>query len=204
MNGVHSSAGVGSGNLEQRTLQHRALTLSRWNQSAAAFHPQAFGEFRPPLADKRGWKGAICKESITRHRWQPRYVFWAGVLLAALLTGCQAPQPTPDAKTAVSPPPSAPDPSAKISAAQTSSVLGLQPRELQKMLGLPKLVRRDAPAEIWQYRSEACVLDVFIYRVAAGARVKYAEARTIQAEPAKTDDCVKAIRQQNSPDRLPT
>lgn len=72
------------------------------------------------------------------------------------------------------------------------------------MLGLPKFVRRDAPAEIWQYRSDACVLDVFIYQAATGAQVKYAEARTVSAEPAVTDECVNAIRQQKSTDRLPT
>lgn len=95
-------------------------------------------------------------------------------------------------------------PTAKISTAVPTSVLGLGPRDLEKLLGAPKLVRRDAPAEIWQYRSEACVLDVFLYQVAAGAEVKYAEARTIWAEPAKTDECVNAIRQQNLPERLPT
>jgi hypothetical protein len=150
------------------------------------------------------------KGSITRHRQQPMHIFWAGVLLASSLAGCQTSQP--DAKIATSAPaPSAaaspstaPDPSTKISTARALSVLGLQPGELQEMLGAPKLVRRDAPAEVWQYRSEACVLDVFIYQVATGARVKYAEARTIAAEPAKTDDCVNTIRQQNLPDRLPT
>lgn len=135
--------------------------------------------------------------------WQRGYsrFFWIGILLALSLAGCQAPQPAAEAKIAVKPPE---EPSAKISTTAPSSVLGLDPRDLEKLLGMPKLVRRDAPAEVWQYRSEACVLDVFIYRVATGAQVKYAEARTIWAEPAKTDDCVNAIRQQNSPERLPT
>lgn len=116
------------------------------------------------------------------------------------LAGCQAPQPAPEAKIAVKPP----EPPTKIGTATSSSVLGLGPRDLEKLLGTPKLVRRDAPAEVWQYRSEVCVLDVFIYQVATGARVKYAEARTMAAEPARTDDCVNTIRQQKSPERLPT
>jgi hypothetical protein len=93
---------------------------------------------------------------------------------------------------------------AKITA--PTSVLGLQARELEEFLGAPKLVRHDAPAEVWQYRSAACVLDVFLYqdKPTAGIRVKYAEARTIAAEPAQTDECVNAIRQQNSSERVPT
>ena len=84
--------------------------------------------------------------------------------------------------------------------------MGLQARELEEFLGTPKLVRHDAPAEVWQYRSTACVLDVFLYqdKPTVGIRVKYAEARTIAAEPAQTDECVSAIRQQNSSERLPT
>jgi hypothetical protein len=82
----------------------------------------------------------------------------------------------------------------------------LRARELEEFLGAPKLVRHDAPAEVWQYRSAACVLDVFLYqdKLTTGVRVKYAEARTIAAEPARTDECVNAIRQQNSSERLPT
>ena len=30
-------------------------------------------------------------------------------------------------------------------------------------LGAPEFVRRDGPAQIWQYRAENCVLDLFLY-----------------------------------------
>ncbi|HEY7690463.1 MAG TPA: hypothetical protein VH835_17310 [Dongiaceae bacterium] len=122
------------------------------------------------------------------------------------MAGCQQ---APDIAVAT-PAPAAPQPSpetappSKITPAHPQSVLGLQPQELERMLGAPKFVRRDAPAEVWQYRSDACVLDVFIYQAGTGALVKYAEARTVSAEPAVTDECVNAIRQQKSTDRLPT
>lgn len=129
------------------------------------------------------------------------------VLLLGLLAGCQQASDSDVAVSAPAPsagPKQTPEPAGKINSARTQSVLGLRPRELQQMLGVPKLVRRDAPAEVWQYRSDACVLDVFIYQVATGPQVKYAEARTVEAEPARTDDCVNTIRQQNLPDRVPT
>ena len=126
-------------------------------------------------------------------------------MLAAALSGCQAFPPANDkAATSAPAPATAPGPAAKIRAPTT--VVGLQARELEEFLGTPKLVRHDAPAEVWQYRSAACVLDLFLYqdKPTADIRVKYAEARTIAAEPAQTDECVNAIRQQNSSERLPT
>ena len=34
---------------------------------------------------------------------------------------------------------------------------------LNKKLGEPALIRRDGDAEIWQYREDSCVLDLFLY-----------------------------------------
>ena len=114
------------------------------------------------------------------------------VLLAGLLSGCQSPDSASGDKVAGAP---------KASMGVQPKVLGLKPHDVQELLGMPKLVRRDDPAEVWQYRSDACVLDVFIYPVATGAQVRYLEARTVAAEPARTDECVNDIRRTN---RLPT
>ena len=126
-------------------------------------------------------------------------------MLAAALSGCQASSPATEKAATTTPAPATTAGSVPKITAPTS-VLGLQARQLEEFLGTPKLVRRDAPAEVWQYRSAACVLDVFLYqdKPTAGIRVKYAEARTSAAEPARTDECVNAIRQQNSSERLPT
>ena len=40
---------------------------------------------------------------------------------------------------------------------------GLTPTQVKAMLGRPGFTRRDAPAEIWQYRGRACTLDLFLY-----------------------------------------
>lgn len=42
-------------------------------------------------------------------------------------------------------------------------LVGLTGTQLTALLGVPGFVRRDAPAEIWQYRDGDCVLDLFLY-----------------------------------------
>ena len=45
------------------------------------------------------------------------------------------------------------------------------------LLGPPKLLRRDPPAEVWQYLRDACVLQVFMYVPREGGhhRVRHIE-----------------------------
>ena len=40
---------------------------------------------------------------------------------------------------------------------------GLTAAQMETELGAPDFRRRDPPAEIWQYRSRACTLDLFLY-----------------------------------------
>ena len=53
-------------------------------------------------------------------------------------------------------------------------LVGLDGQSLETLLGKPGLVRRDYPAEVWQYRSPSCVLDVYFYTDAAGVTVTHA------------------------------
>ncbi len=112
--------------------------------------------------------------------------------IVALLVGCAAPQQEAKIVPAfghVSTPaqPSLPPLPVGVSPAE---VMGLDRLAVQKLLGDPGMVRREPPGEVWQYRTAACVLDIFLYDQASGARVLYAEARTRTAEPAPTDSCV--------------
>jgi hypothetical protein len=59
----------------------------------------------------------------------------------------------------------------------TRELIGLERGEVEARLGTPALRRRDAPAEIWQYRSPLCVLDLFLYRDGAATRVTSVELR---------------------------
>ena len=65
---------------------------------------------------------------------------------------------------------------------------------LQRLLGPPRLVRRDAPAELWQYRARDCVVDLFLYQEKDGLRLLYVEARTGAAEITAPRPCLEALR----------
>ncbi len=82
-----------------------------------------------------------------------------------------APEPEPkQPETAALPPePKIDDDPARI--------MGLDGTGLTGLLGEPELVRREPPAEIWQYRGASCVFDVFLYEEAGRHRVTYLEAR---------------------------
>lgn len=71
--------------------------------------------------------------------------------------------------------------------ATPTTVMGLDRGAVEQLLGRPGFVHRESPAEIWQYQTTSCVLDVFLYDVAVGQRVTYVEARSTEAaEPMAT------------------
>lgn len=54
-------------------------------------------------------------------------------------------------------------------------LIGLDRGALNEKLGEPALVRRDGDAEVWQYRGENCVLDLFLY--GADKQVEHVDLR---------------------------
>lgn len=54
---------------------------------------------------------------------------------------------------------------------------GMRAARLVALLGPPDLRRADPPAELWQYRTAECVLDLYLYRDGKGYRVIHAETR---------------------------
>ena len=56
-------------------------------------------------------------------------------------------------------------------------LVGLSPSRIAEQLGSPAFVRRDGPAEVWQYAAEACILDVFLYRDGEAFTVSYVSLR---------------------------
>jgi hypothetical protein len=70
---------------------------------------------------------------------------------------------------------------------------GLTDTEVQMLLGPPLSVRRDDPAEAWQYATADCILDLFFYQETGSWRVAHIEARTIAALDAPADACVKSV-----------
>jgi len=56
-------------------------------------------------------------------------------------------------------------------------LIGLDPGAIAMLLGEPELRRLERPAEVWQYRTDSCVFDIFLYRNEQGPRVVHYEAR---------------------------
>jgi hypothetical protein len=138
--------------------------------------------------------------------------------LAVALAGCAARMPATAAASSAAPvrtatAPTSPGsaassterraaPSASLAApadpADDEDVMGLSPDELQSLLGQPQMVRDETGAEVWQYRTQACVLDLYLYPQeaqggAASLRVAYLEARDRSAANFAAARCVTAL-----------
>jgi hypothetical protein len=61
-------------------------------------------------------------------------------------------------------------------AAPTGDLLGLDEATLKRWFGAPSFIRRDYPAEVWQYRAKACVLELYLYPADDHMAVTHAEA----------------------------
>ena len=92
-----------------------------------------------------------------------------------------------------------------------TQLVGMSAGEITRLLGLPKMLRREPPAEVWQYASARCVVFVFLYegkpaQVAAKAdaakpvsaardwRVQYVETRSrADSRPVPAPDCLNGL-----------
>ena len=82
------------------------------------------------------------------------------------------PSPVPPVPTAAPAPPALPAPKQTAVIAlkpapvddNPKQLFGLSGQRVAALLGPANFVRRDGAAEVWQYRAQECVLDVFLYR----------------------------------------
>lgn len=72
-------------------------------------------------------------------------------------------------------------------------LIGMGPASLNAFLGAPELIRREAPASLWQYRAEDCVLDVVLYPDRGGDKVTYLEAREDGATKMAPRSCLNKL-----------
>ena len=98
------------------------------------------------------------------------------VIVGGAITACQS------AGLGGSPAPMSPD---TLAGAAPAGVIGL--------LGEPDLRRAEPPAEVWQYRTEACVADIYLVGSGGSARVVYIETRSPDAEAVPAAGCLGAI-----------
>jgi hypothetical protein len=108
-----------------------------------------------------------------RDRTATRGAFALLALSMALLVGAcaSAPLPTPTAQA----PPDDVRIASLASSSEFTTLGGISSAAVKRLLGEPDLRRQEPPAEIWQYRSADCVLEVFLYRDQGQYRVAYAE-----------------------------
>ena len=92
-------------------------------------------------------------------------LFLAAGLASALLAGCAAAPPRDQIVRQIDP----------------EMLVGLAPEALTARLGEPGLRRQEQTVEVWQYRSDTCVLDLYLDSADdaddTGRRVVYYEAR---------------------------
>jgi hypothetical protein len=69
------------------------------------------------------------------------------------------------------------------------ALVGLISRDVEGLLGRPTFVRRDGPAQIWQYGTQACTLNLFFYRDGAVLKVRHFEFRDRSADLAPAGGC---------------
>jgi hypothetical protein len=62
-------------------------------------------------------------------------------------------------------------------------LLGLDEATLKRWFGAPSFIRHDYPAEVWQYRAKACVLELYLYPADDHMAVTHAEATSGGAHP---------------------
>jgi hypothetical protein len=94
------------------------------------------------------------------------------VVAAIVLGACAQSPPPPSAATAASDDVRLP---ALANASEFTSLGGLTSASVKHLFGEPDLRRQEATAQIWQYRSAECVLEIYLYRDDGQYRVAYAE-----------------------------
>ena len=89
-------------------------------------------------------------------------------------------------------------PRVRPSDANPQRVLGAHADSLAARLGTPSQRRREAAARVWQYRLEACVLDVVLYPEDGTPVVAHVEARDRQGAPMATEKCLRRLLKQRA------
>lgn len=128
-------------------------------------------------------------------------------LVLLLLPACSAINADEDDDAAAEAPAVAPDTPQNVPQQEVRVVpdmhpdqlLGLDADQLTAMLGPADFRRADGPAEIWQYRNGACVLDLFLYtsRASGDWQVAHVDVRdrTMSASVEASDCATVLLRQ---------
>ena len=72
-------------------------------------------------------------------------------------------------------------------------IKGMEKSAIARLLGEPGFIRRDDPAEIWQYRGERCILDVFMYKDGKSFTAAHVALRSRTVERPADEECYANI-----------
>jgi len=114
---------------------------------------------------------------------------------ALALSACAQPSASPAPVTTLTPVQDQPA-KPKITTAQ---LLGQGGSWVEAHLGEPAFVRSERTANIWQYKNDVCVLNVFLYadddaQKEGKARVLHFDARDAQGTNTDRDTCLSALQ----------
>lgn len=92
--------------------------------------------------------------------------------------------------------PSSSAPERAAPALRADDLYGMQPLAVSGLLGSPTLLRREPPAEIWQYAGLGCTMHIFIYRDPDGAQhVVHVESVDRRGVALTNAACLTKLRQ---------
>jgi len=72
-------------------------------------------------------------------------------------------------------------------------LVGLDHKVVRRALGDPRHIRNELPAQVWQYATGDCIVDLYLYNQDGALTVTYVEARSHTAEQAPTTRCLKSL-----------
>ncbi|MDA0239822.1 MAG: hypothetical protein O3A84_07310 [Proteobacteria bacterium] len=72
-------------------------------------------------------------------------------------------------------------------------LLGQTGQQVQDLVGAPDFSRRDNPAEIWQYRSTDCRIDLFLYKSGPALKVEHVDVRGISIKNVSPEKCLSDL-----------
>ena len=101
----------------------------------------------------------------------------------------EQPAPAP----ATQPPANSGQPIVPSIEARARELIDMDAESVRARLGQPRLLRREPPAQVWQYADDTCVLLLFLYDPKSGkgpARVQYAQGRMLPGHESEGALCL--------------
>ena len=84
----------------------------------------------------------------------------------------------------------------ELVSADPSTLTQLLPSEIETLFEKAQLVRQDADASVWQYRSKTCSLNLYFSSEKSGAIAHYSVSARKKGETISEPDCLKSIREE--------